>query len=175
MCAQAKTVTAEEAARLLHISKRKCSWMLQNGHIPCIDTGKKTRRYTILRKDVLKCARSIDTIEFPQMFSSVKESRKKPNLTAEQCEAYTSHLLAKWRTKPSVLTVRAVSELLGYRKQTVARWIAKGHLKSASTHGEPIVAQPWLANFCCHYGYHIVKKSERHTKLEESFFKPPKE
>ena len=54
MCAQAKTVTAEEAARLLHISKRKCSWMLQNGHIPCIDTGKKTRRYTILRKDVLR-------------------------------------------------------------------------------------------------------------------------
>ena len=40
MCAQAKTVTAEEAAKLLHISKRKCAWMLQNGHIPCIDTGK---------------------------------------------------------------------------------------------------------------------------------------
>ena len=105
MCAQAKTVTAEEAARLLHISKRKCSWMLQNGHIPCIDTGKKTRRYTILRKDVLRCARSIDSIEFPQMFSSFKESRKKPNLTAEQCEVYMSHLLAKWRTKPNVLTV----------------------------------------------------------------------
>ena len=115
--------------------------MLQNGYIPCIDTGKKTRRYTILRKDVLRCARSIDSIEFPQMFSSVKESRKKPNLTAEQCEAYMSHLLAKWRTKPSALTVRAVSELLGYRKQTVARWIAKGHLKSASTHGKPIIAQ----------------------------------
>ena len=175
MCAQPKTVTAEEAARLLHISKRKCSWMLQNGHIPCIDTGKKTRRYTILRKDVLRCARSIDSIEFPQMFSSVKESRKKPNLTAEQCEAYMSHLLAKWRTKPSVLTVRAISELLGYRKKTVARWIAKGHLKSASTHGEPIIAKAWLADFCCHYGYHIVKKSEKHKKLEESFFKPPKE
>ena len=166
MCAQAKTVTAEEAARLLHISKRKCAWMLQNGHIPCIDTGKKTRRYTILRKDVLRCARNIDSIEFPQMFSSVKESRKKPNLTDEQCEAYMSHLLAKWRTKPNVLTVRTVSELLGYRNQTVARWIAKGHLKSASTHGEPIIAQPWLTDFCCHYGYHIVKKSERHKKLE---------
>ena len=98
MCAQSKTVTAEEAARLLHISKRKCSWMLQNGHIPCIDTGKKTKRYTI----------------------------------------------------------------------------AKGHLKSASTHGEPIIAQAWLADFCCHYGYHIVKKSEKHKNLEESFFKPPK-
>ena len=68
MCAQAKTVTAEEASRLLHISKRKRAWMLQNGHIPCIDTGKKTRRYTILRKDVLRCARSIDSIEFQAQF-----------------------------------------------------------------------------------------------------------
>ena len=52
MCAQSKTVTAEEAARVLHVSKRKCAWMLQNGHIPCIDTGKKTRRYTIRFHDL---------------------------------------------------------------------------------------------------------------------------
>ena len=82
-----------------------------------------------------------------------------------------SQLLAKWRTMPNVLTVRDVSELLGYRKQTVTRWIAKGHLKSASTHGESIIAQPWLADFRCHYGYHIVKKSERHKKLEEQYLK----
>lgn len=175
MSAKSKTVTAEEAARLLHISKRKCAWMLQNGLIPCIDTGKQTRRYIILRKDVFGCARSIDSIEFPQIFTSVKESRKKPNLSDERIEAYTSYLLAKWCTKPNVLTVRAISDLLGYRKQTVARWITTGHLKSASTHGEPIIAQPWLADFCCHYGYRIVKKSEKHRKLEESFFKPPKE
>ena len=48
-----KTITAEEACRILHISKRKCAWMLQNGMIPCIDSGKKTRRYTILLNDVL--------------------------------------------------------------------------------------------------------------------------
>ena len=171
MSAKSKTVTAEEAARLLHISKRKCAWMLQNGLIPCIDTGKQTRRYTILRKDVLRCARTIDSIEFPQIFTSVKESRKKPNLSVEQCEAYMSHLLAKWRTKPNVLTVRAVSELLDYHPETVARWIAQGHLRAITAHSETVIAQPWLADFCCHYGYRIVKKSEKHKKLEEQFFK----
>ena len=43
---------AEEVCKILHISKRKCSWMLQNGSIPCKDTGKKTHRYLVLRHDL---------------------------------------------------------------------------------------------------------------------------
>lgn len=43
-------LSAEEICKILHISKRKCAWMLQNGMIPCKDSGKKTRRYTVLRK-----------------------------------------------------------------------------------------------------------------------------
>ena len=45
-------LSAEQICKILHISKRKCAWMLQNGMIPCKDTGKKTRRYTVLRKDL---------------------------------------------------------------------------------------------------------------------------
>ena len=46
-------LSAEQICKILHISKRKCAWMLQNGMIHCKDTGKKTRRYTILLNDVL--------------------------------------------------------------------------------------------------------------------------
>ena len=45
-------LSAEQICKILHISKRKCAWMLQNGMIPCKDSGKKTRRYTVLRKDL---------------------------------------------------------------------------------------------------------------------------
>ena len=41
-------LSAEQICKILHISKRKCAWMLQNGMIPCKDSGKKTRRYTVL-------------------------------------------------------------------------------------------------------------------------------
>ena len=47
-----ENLSAEQICKILHISKRKCAWMLQNGMIPCKDTGKKTRRYTVLRKDL---------------------------------------------------------------------------------------------------------------------------
>ena len=38
--------------KILHISKRRAKFLLDNGYIPCIDTGKKTRRYQIKMSDV---------------------------------------------------------------------------------------------------------------------------
>ena len=45
-------LSAEQICKILHISKRKCAWMLQNEKIPCKDSGKKNRRYTVMRKDL---------------------------------------------------------------------------------------------------------------------------
>lgn len=45
-------LSLEGVRKILHISKRKCAWMLQNGVIPCEISGKKTRCYKVLRKDV---------------------------------------------------------------------------------------------------------------------------
>ena len=39
-------VTVEQTAKILRLSKRKCSWMLKNGILPCKDSGKKTRQYS---------------------------------------------------------------------------------------------------------------------------------
>ena len=33
-------VTSDQVRQMLHISKRKCAWMLQNGWIRCEDNGK---------------------------------------------------------------------------------------------------------------------------------------
>ena len=35
-------VTSDQVRQMLHISKRKCAWMLQNGWIRCEDNGKST-------------------------------------------------------------------------------------------------------------------------------------
>lgn len=59
-------LSAEQICKILHISKRKCAWMLQNGMIPCKDSGKKTRRYTILRKDLDAYIK--DSAEHPEKY-----------------------------------------------------------------------------------------------------------
>ena len=47
-----ETISKEQFYRIAHISKATALHLLQNGLVPCKDTGKKTRRYTIRTDDV---------------------------------------------------------------------------------------------------------------------------
>ena len=44
-------ITGETLYQYLHISKRKMRYLLENGYISYIDTGKKTHRYIIKKDD----------------------------------------------------------------------------------------------------------------------------
>ena len=46
-------ITLEQLYRICHISKRKGRWLLENGVIPCQDSGKRTRRFRIKIEDVI--------------------------------------------------------------------------------------------------------------------------
>ena len=40
-------ISCEQLSKICHISKRKAKWLLENGVVPCKDTGKKTWRFQI--------------------------------------------------------------------------------------------------------------------------------
>ena len=42
-----EVISKEQVYRICHISKRKATWLLENGIIPCKDSGKKTRRFQV--------------------------------------------------------------------------------------------------------------------------------
>lgn len=46
-------VTKDQFYRICHISKNTARYYLENGFIPCIDSGKKTRRFKIAIKDII--------------------------------------------------------------------------------------------------------------------------
>ena len=46
-------VTKDQFYRICHISKNTALYYIRNGFIPCIDSGKKTRRYKIAIKDII--------------------------------------------------------------------------------------------------------------------------
>lgn len=164
-------VTVEQTAKILHLSKRKCSWMLQNGILPCKDNGNRTRQYTIRRDDVITCVENLHTYDIPRLFSTVPDSPQKQNLTDEKIKNYTTLLLRKWILEPNPLTDVQVAELLGYSLGAVQRWLNNEYLQAAKAHGVWCIPKRWLADFCCHYGCRIVKKSEKHRELEKEFFK----
>ena len=40
-------MTKNQMYKVCHISKKTCLFLLENGLVPCIDSGKKTRRFKI--------------------------------------------------------------------------------------------------------------------------------
>lgn len=46
-------LTLNEMRTILHISKRKASYMLKNGYMPCEDSGKKPPNFRVKLKDVI--------------------------------------------------------------------------------------------------------------------------
>ena len=69
-------ISSEQLRKILHVSKRKCAWMLQNGLIPCIDSHKKTRRYMIELEDGKDNSSSLQMIGRPLM--TVDELKSMP-------------------------------------------------------------------------------------------------
>ena len=59
-------LTKEQMYKACHISKKTCRFLLQSGLIPCQDTGKKTRRYTIHKADIIKYLE--DREKHPELF-----------------------------------------------------------------------------------------------------------
>lgn len=51
-----ETVQKEQFRIICHISKRTARYLLQSGLVPCVQSGKKTRNYTIKMKDIVRYA-----------------------------------------------------------------------------------------------------------------------
>ena len=49
-----ETVQKEQFRIICHISKRTARYLLQSGLVPCVQSGKKTRNYTIKTKDIVR-------------------------------------------------------------------------------------------------------------------------
>ena len=48
-----RIVSKDQVYRICHISKATALYLLQSGLIPCVDSGKKTRRYHVELEDVI--------------------------------------------------------------------------------------------------------------------------
>lgn len=168
-------VTSDQVRQMLHISKRKCAWMLQNGFIRCQDNGKKTRRYTIYLEDVIAYAedraKHPEKYAFPAIFSSGRGTPSQSPYPPEPPADLREWLEYKWRRRSDAFTQREVAELLGYSMDAVRRWLNRGWLKSLKANGKDIIPKCYLLDFAVDYCYRITKKSPKHKALLTAFFR----
>lgn len=131
LCDYPETITKEQLYRICGVSKKTALHYLTHGIIPCIDTGKKTRRFTIRTVDVVAFLRLRDTDPHAYVApigwyrkkqpSVYRDRNHSPSTQAKLRQALTQILLEY----PDVLTIIDVVEVTGFNHETILRWCNK--------------------------------------------------
>ena len=132
-------ITKEQLYKLLHISKRKAKWMLDEGIIPCQNRGTKTHTYLIRMEDVriylarpdAERQRELPTGQFNA--HPVRSRRKCENLPQRELregetDDYMLCLEEEWAVLPDDLSVAQVVSLTGICEKKILRWLQTGEL-----------------------------------------------
>lgn len=120
-----KTMSKDQLYRVAHISKATALYLLQSGAIPCKDTGKKTRRYTIKTDDVIEYLRQREIC--PEKYKASEgwyagtAGAKKAiapscwiTLTPEQTKQFELFFEAEMKEMADLITIEELAVFAGY-------------------------------------------------------------
>ena len=177
-------ISLEQLYKMLHISKRKAAWMLQNGIIPCEIRPTKTHRYVIQMEDVqvyLRKKRSTRRKEIPVGIFNAKPTKQtvvinnnRPMDTvdigecfvtiADECrDAFKAHVERRLRYFPDALTADKAAEIIGYSPHTVLSYIRQKRIFAVQISGQYILPKTALVEFLVtDFAFEIVHKSLWH-------------
>ena len=174
----------EQLYKMLHVSKRKAAWMLNNGIIPCQIRPTKTHRYIILREDVeayLQKKRAERRKEIPVGIFNAKPTKQKVvinnnrpmdtvdigecfvTITDECRGAFRAHVERRLRYFPDALTADKAAEIIGYAPHTVLSYIRQKRIFAVQISGKYILPKTALVDFLTDdFAFEIVHKSTWH-------------
>ena len=169
-----ETVQKEQFRIICHISKRTARYLLQSGLVPCVQSGKKTRNYTIKMKDVVRYLerREIHPEKYklpPGSYSGTYEPKPMlpESVTTEELRKY---YIECFRNIPDIVSTREAAELTGATASTVARWIRTEKLKGLSLVPAFIIPKVNLIDFMASNAYlNMRMKSKRFFENIEGF------
>ena len=165
-------ISQDQLYRICHISKRKATWLLENGYIPCKDSGKKTRRFKIRIDDVISYLTRLETSPEslqtpPGIFSSGIKYRPKHKMVEPiNAEKFMTMLKKKWAGFPEALTVSDVTKLVGYCQTTISNWVLNEKILGVRYHNRYLIPKECLIEYIAtkaHYSIH--QKSQKHREL----------
>ena len=167
-------MTKEQLRIACHISKRKAMYLLQNGLIPCINTGKKTHTYLIKKSDVLAYLqnRELHPENYLVLFPREPHGNQRINanlanlwnaVSPDRMRSYYTKLLGSF---PDLLTVMQVRVITGYNENTIHNWIHHGHLRYLDCIVGWRIPKVWLIDFLCSpYCNGIARKTDLHVSF----------
>jgi excisionase family DNA binding protein len=166
-------LSLEQFRAVAHISKRKAKWLLENGVIPCEDSGKHTHRFQIRRSDVADFLRRLDKGEFDDVIpvgAFSNNTLHNISLLNTEPEGLLTFLMEEWAEQPDVLTTKQAAELTGYNDTTINKWAADGKIQAVNFYGKNLISKESLAEYLASYdGQRIARPSQKHRDIIEAY------
>ena len=184
MMTQEGEISLEQLYKMLHISKRKAAWILQNGIIPCRIRPTKTHRYAIRLEDVeayLQKKRAERRKEIPVGIFNAKPTKQTVVLhnhypmdtvrvadcyikVADECrDAFRDHVEKRLKYFPDSFTADKAADIMGYAKNTILAYIQQKRIFAVRINGKYIVPKSALVEFLVgDFAFEIVHKSTWH-------------
>ena len=180
-------ISLEQLYKMLHISKRKAAWMLQNGIITCEIRNTPTHKYSIRKEDVLAYMAKSDREkrkEIPVGIFNVKKTNNPRRTEApdSDCGGYFDDTNYKLRGKerarfkemledllsavPDTLTVDEVVALTGYHRRTILRYVQRKYIYAVNIMGKYYISKHSIINYLAtDKAFKNSQKSEWHENI----------
>jgi hypothetical protein len=164
-------VSLDQLCRICKIAKRSARYLIQNGIIPAIDTGKQTWRYKIALNDVIEYLRRRDEVGsmIPPGEVSSRGKQRTGNQKSfaqivclgheQEVATYFEHIYADY---DNVLTVEDVTEMTGLNKSSITKMLKAGLIKSLSDRPKYLIPKQYLLEFVATRGFLEAKTNSEH-------------
>lgn len=147
-------VTKDQFYRICHISKKTALYYLENGLIPCINSGKKTRKYKIAIKDIVFFLEDRDKdpnryylpnhYNNPFLPSKIRQYTPKPRTDGykygyklkrmSEVTDYRKYLEQQFVDYPDMMTRSQVQQITGHSIEAILSWCKSGEVRYIRHH-----------------------------------------
>ena len=176
-------ISLEQLYKMLHVSKRKAAWMLQNGIIPCRIRPTATHRYIIRLEDVeiyLQKQRKARREEIPVGIFNAKPRKREvllnrqpvDTITIAECyitlaeehkDAFRAHVEKRLKYVADAFFIDEAAEIIGYSRGMVLSHIQQKHIDAVRISGKYIISKAAIVDFLVSdIAFGIVNKSAWH-------------
>lgn len=167
-------ITKDQFYRICHISKKTASYLLDNGLVPCINSGKQTRKYKIRLDDVIAFLKQRETN--PLLYKAPNNYYKGNNICfahalntnrlmryRKMLRVFLEHHLTNYE---DVLSPKDIEQIMGYSYKSVTRWCINQELRSFFILNKFKIPKEYLIDFMVSDRCILIaKKSDRHIEL----------
>ena len=184
-------ISLEQLYKMLHISKRKAAWMLQNGIIPCEIRNTPTHKYSVRKEDVLAYMTKSEREKRKEIPVGIFNAKKTNNPRRTEsldtdCGGYFDDTNYKLRGKerakfkemlegllsdvPDTLTVDEVAELTGYHRRTILRYVQRKYIYAVTIMGKYYISKSSIINYLAtDKAFKNTQKTEWHEEIIKTY------